>query len=250
MALQSEGGGEPVQVYHGKGLAAKILLISDEPVAAKIWEYTLKQAGVDTLLISVNDPVLELWSREMPDLIVVEDFNDEIEELGLCKKLRAAADIPLLMLTNKPGEAFQLKAYRAGVDECIPLPVTPRLFQAKVQAWLRRARSIPLAALDEVRVGRFVLNAGQKRLTLPSQDEVRLTVLESRVLFLLMNHPDCVFSPEDVIEKVWGSYGNGDNALLKNLVYRLRKKIEPNPSYPQHILNERNTGYKFHEEVG
>ncbi len=227
---------------------AKVMIVSDEPAAAQVWEFAVRQLGFDTLLVPIGGAVVETFTRELPDLMIIEDANERTEEFSLLRELRELTVVPLLFMTGKTGELFQLKVYEAGVDECIPFPITPRLFQAKVTAWMRRTRSIPMSALDEVRAGGFVLDPGQRRLHLPSGDEVHLTSLESRALYLFLTHPGRAFAPEEVIEKVWGYSGSGEGSLLKHLVFRLRRKIEPDPERPRFLVNERGAGYRFYPE--
>ena len=228
---------------------AKVLIISDEPVAARVWEFALHQMGLEVTLATITSPVIEIWAKETPDLILFEDFDEQLDEITVCRELREMTVVPILLMTNKNSEAVFIQLYQAGVDECIPFPITPRLLQAKIKAWLRRSGTIPMTALDIVQVGDFQLDAGHKCLTLPTHENIRLTLLESRVLFLLMSHPGENISSEDVIEKVWGHYGSGDSRLLKDLIYRLRKKIEPDPNQPRHLLNERSAGYRFENGV-
>ncbi len=227
-------------------LNAKILFLSDEPATARVWEGSLKMASVDLRIAGVSEEVMEVWAEELPDLIVLESFHDQQAGLDLVRKLRMESIVPLLYLTNRADEAFLLEAYQAGVDECITSPIGPRLLQAKVAAWLRRTLSLPLAALDEVEASGFRLNLEQRRLSKPGCDTLRLTVLEARLLYLLMSHPGQVVPGDQIVEKVWGYYGDGDNRLLKNLIYRLRRKIEPDPSQPRFLLTEGSSGYKFH----
>jgi DNA-binding response OmpR family regulator len=226
-------------------LQAKVLLISDEPVAAKVWGFSLNQVGLDVTLIGISDDALGILAVEAPDLIIIEDFNEQIEELDICQQLRAAAAVPILFLTNKPSEAFYLEAYRQGADDCISLSISPRLFQAKVTAWLRWTMSMPFSGLEEFKVAGFHLITSQKHLTLPGGKVVRLTNLETRLLSLLISHPGKVFSDLEITEKVWGYFGSGDSRLLKNHIYRLRRKIEPDPSKPRYLVSEGVAGYKL-----
>lgn len=225
--------------------SAKVLIISDEPVAAKIWGYAVNQLGMEAIVIGATNPVIETWSKEIPDLIIIEDSNDRTEEIPILKQLRELTVAPILYLTSKTSEVFQMRLYQEGVDECIPFPITPRLFQAKVRAWIRRVGSIPLTALDEVSAGGFVLNASQRRLGLPSKEEIHLSTLESRAMFLFLGHPGRSFSSDEIIEKVWGFHNSGETNLLKHLIFRLRRKIELDPNHPRHLLYERSTGYRF-----
>jgi DNA-binding response OmpR family regulator len=223
----------------------KVLIISDEAETARVWGFTLGEAGLDVTLIGIADPVLEVWAELLPDLIIIEDFNAEVEELELCRRLREETVVPLLYLTAKLDEAFLLETYKAGADETIPFPITPRLFQAKVKAWLRRTQSLPLAALDGVRKGGFLLDPESRRLVLPTGEVVNLSVLESRLLYVLMGYPGKAFDSTQLVERVWGYYGEGNNSLLKVLVYRLRRKIEPDPARPRYLLTVDNSGYAF-----
>ena len=98
--------------------------------------------------------------------------------------------------------------------------------------------------LDQVRVGKYRLDPARRCLVGPDEAESSLTNLEFRLLHMLMSRPGHVFSVEDIIQFIWGGYGNGDQALLKNVVYRLRKKIEVDPSHPM-LLQTWQGGYSF-----
>ena len=226
----------------------KILIISDEPETAKIWGFSLSQVGMDVRLIGIHEDAMQTWSEELPDIIIIEDFNAEVEELDLCRQLRMETVVPILYLTAKPEEGFLLETYRAGADETIPFPITPRLFQAKVKAWLRQTQSLPLAALEELKRNGFLLNVESRKLTTLTGQVIHLSVLESRLLYILFSAPGKAFEANKLIERIWGYYGEGNNNLLKVLIYRLRRKIEPDPSKPRYLVTVGNLGYKFEAE--
>ena len=224
---------------------AKTLVIYDEAESGLTWSDALKKAGVDATTIQIGRDSMDFWSEMLPDLIVLEDFNGEPEELGLCARLRRQATVPILLLTARTDEAFHLRAYRVGVDECIALPIAPQLFVAKVKAWLRRTMTLPTATLDTIGVGGFQLEPAGRRLTTESGQSLRLTNLELRLLLVLMNAPGRAMDQAALIERVWGPYGGGDAVMLKNVVYRLRRKLEPDPRQPRHLLTVDHTGYRF-----
>jgi DNA-binding response OmpR family regulator len=234
-----------MQTNHLKRPNARVLIISDEPSTAAIWGFSLNQVGFQVTLIGISDSILEVCMEVLPDLIIIEDFNKEVEEIGLCRQLRRETAVPILYLTGKTDEAFQIQVYKVGADECITFPITPRLFQAKVEAWLRRTMSIPLAALKEVECGELRLNADKRWLRLPADKLVKLTNLETRLLYLLMSHPGQVFETDEIVNKVWGYWGEGDKSLLKNLVYRLRRKMEPDLEHPRWVVTVKDRGYAF-----
>jgi DNA-binding response OmpR family regulator len=103
---------------------------------------------------------------------------------------------------------------------------------------------VPINKLSLVRAGKHHLDPARRCLIDPGGLEVRLTNLEFRLLHLLMSRPGFVFSLEEIIESIWGGYGSGDQVLLKNVVYRLRKKIEGDPGHPL-FLQTGQGGYSF-----
>ncbi len=223
----------------------KGLVICDEMESGKIWGYSLEQIGIQVTLVKVNDDILSIWKDILPDLVLLEDFNFESEELEICRQLRKVSPVPILLLTRKSDEIFQLKAYRIGVDECILQPISPSLFLAKVSAWMRQTRNLPYAAVDDLAIGGFVLEPDCRRLSLPDGNRIPLTNLEVRLLYVLMSHPGKTVESVALIERIWGSYGGGDSVMLKNLVYRLRRKIEPDPAKPTCLLTDGKLGYIF-----
>ena len=112
-------------------------------------------------------------------------------------------------------------------------------------AWLRRSWVMPTDGLESVKVGHYRLVPVLRGMVDPNGHNIRLTNLEFRLLHLLMSRPGYVFPAEEIIQSIWGGYGNGDHVLLKNVVYRLRKKIEEDPGDPL-ILKTRPGGYSFH----
>jgi DNA-binding response OmpR family regulator len=228
-----------------RAVEAKTLVIYDDADSGLAWSGALKAAGIDATTTHIGPNTIAFWSEVLPDLIVIEDFDGEPEELALCVRLRRQATVPIVLLTTQLDEEFHLRAYRAGVDECIALPVNPQLFVAKVKAWLRRTMTLPTATLDTIGVGGFQLEPAGRRLTTESGRTLRLTNLELRLLLVLMTAPGRAIDQAALIERVWGPYGGGDAVMLKNVVYRLRRKLEPDPRQPRYLLTVDHTGYSF-----
>jgi len=181
-------------------------------------------------------------------LIIIDANVPEAQALELIKNLRVEAAVPLILLTQFSTEDFQLEAYAVGVDECILKPINPALFYAKIQAWLRRSWSVPADTLDTLRVGGFSLLPSERTILLEGYDPVRLTNLELRLLYCLMSQPGQTITIEELNLRVWGYSNEADNTMLKNVVYRLRRKIERNPAYPLILQTVAGVGYKFVHE--
>lgn len=157
----------------------------------------------------------------------------------------AEAVNPILLMTPRRHEAHLLEAYQAGVDECIVKPISPSLFLAKVKSWLRRSWTVPAEALNGVQAGDLQLDPARRELITATGSVVKLTNLEFRLLHLLMSHRGQVLDSNLIIDRVWGYTGGGNSVLLKNVVYRLRRKVEPDPSQPRYIQTATGERYTF-----
>jgi DNA-binding response OmpR family regulator len=227
-------------------MAARALLVSDDAETGHTWAFALGQRGLEVVLVDSAEDALHKWAAETFDLVIVDDHTLHLEGVDVCRRLRAEAVNPILLLTPSHNEADLLKAYEAGVDECIAKPISPPLFLAKVKAWLRRSWTLPAEALDNLRAGDLQLDPTRRELVTETGAVINLTNLEFRLLQLLMSHPGQVLESDLIVDRVWGYTGGGDSVLLKNLVYRLRRKIEPEPSEPRCIETVSGQGYTFH----
>lgn len=231
------------------GMQAKVLVVCDDYDSARTWGYILKEKNIDTTLLSSVAEALQVWSELIPDLIIIDMYSSEFDGIGLVTEIRQQGVVPILLLTPNNNETHILEAYQAGVDECVVKPISPALFLVKAKAWLRRSWSMPAESLDLLQVGRLRLDPTRRLVTTEDEQTINLTNLEFRLLHLLMTHPGWVLTTEDIVQKVWGYYGNGDSNLLKNVIYRLRRKIDPDPANPRFIHTEAGLGYKFQDII-
>jgi DNA-binding response OmpR family regulator len=229
-----------------RGLAiARILLVSDDPETGRVWSFSIQQKGWKCLLVDLTDDALAVLNEDGFDLIVIDVRRRLFEGLELCERLRTEAVIPILFLTAQGDEAQVLEAYDAGASECVVKPVGPAVFLAKVQAWLRVSWVIAGETLGALEVGGLFLDPIRRGVVTPRADFIRLSNLEFRVLYLLMNNCDRAMETETLVDRVWGYHATDGSVLLKNVVYRLRHKLEPNPSRPRHITTVPGVGYMF-----
>lgn len=222
----------------------KVFVVCDQRDTAPVWGYILRQQGLIVILETSMEKVIDRWSTEMPDLVILDLDVKHEARMELYEKFRAVSVAPILLFLPTYHETEILEAYAAGVDDVVIKPVSPAIFLAKILAWMRRSWTVPIDNLSLVKAGRHRLDPGRRCLIHSDGMEIRLTNLEFRLLHLLMSRPGFVFSLEEIIESIWGGYGSGDEVLLKNVVYRLRRKIEPDPSHPI-LLQTGQGGYSF-----
>jgi len=225
----------------------KVLIISDDPNSAELLTLILRQAGLLTATTHRVDGngALAAYAKEVPDLIFIDASTPSFDLLDICRKLRLETIAPILVSSPRTEEEYILQAFDLGIDEYLPKPISPRFLVAKVNALLRRARSVPLASISSLRAGSLELSPERRTVRLPQRPEIHLTNLEFRLLYCLMSNQGQVVPTETIIEKVWGYSGEGDYQLVKGLVSRLRRKIEPDAKEPYYIKTILGVGYTF-----
>ena len=225
--------------------APKVLIVSNQQTTGPLWVFSLQQQQLNVLLESDPTQTPQRCEAESPDLIILDINFPEAGTLDLIRNLRNEMLTPIMLLTPVRSEEYMLETYKAGVDECIPKPVSPSLFQAKVKVWLRRVGSVTADNLTPVKVGTLQLFPSERIVMLKNGGAVQLTNLELRLLYYLMNRPGQIVTIEELNQKVWGYTAEADNTMLKNVVYRLRRKIETDPANPLLIQTVVGVGYKL-----
>jgi len=227
----------------------KVLIVSNQQTTGPLWVFSLQQQRMNVALEAVPANTLARCEAESPDLIILDITQSETLTLELIKTLRAEMLTIIVLLTPARSEEYVIEAYKAGVDDCILKPVSPSLFQAKIKVWLRRSGSLYATdPMSPLKVGSLQLFPSEKMVLLKTGGAVRLTNLELRLLYYLMNRPGQTVTTEELNQGVWGYNGEADNTMLKNVVYRLRRKIESDPANPLIVQTITGVGYKLAPE--
>jgi DNA-binding response OmpR family regulator len=223
----------------------KILVVDDDLELSSLIGYALRQAGY--MVVEAGDGVaaLEAFERESPALVILDVNLPRLSGLEVCRRIRAASRTPVMMLTVKNAEEDQVQALDLGADDYLTKPFSPRTLLARVRALLRRAgeeKPMPLAA------GAFTLDLELQSVAVRGGDPVRLTRLELRLLQILLANAGHTLPSERLLSHVWGSRGSGDRQLLKQLVHRLRQKIEAEATEPRYLVTVSGVGYALRPE--
>lgn len=222
----------------------KIFVVCNQKDTAPVWGYILRQQGLNVILETSVEKAFERLSTELVDMIIL-DLEGEMSQRRL--QYRAFLEqcaVPLLLLLPAYHETEILDAYAAGIDEVVVKPISPPIFLAKIMAWIRRSLQMPSEGMQVLDADKYELDLSHRCLIDKGGRGVKLTNLEFHLLHLLMSRPGQVFTAEEIIHSIWGGFGDGDQVLLKNVVYRLRKKIEKDPTRPVLLLTWHG-GYSF-----
>lgn len=199
----------------------RVFIVCDQDATAPIWGYIIREKGLIAILETSVQRAMERSIEEIPDLIVIDLNAPHAQRMELCRTFRSISVSPILLFLPYNNETEILEAYQNGVDECVVKPISPAIFLAKIMAWSRRSWNEPMTPR---KTGRLRLDPSHRSAVGSNKTEIKLTNLEFRLLHLLMSRPGYVFPAEEIIQTVWGA--EGDIVLLKNVVYRLRKKLE------------------------
>jgi DNA-binding response OmpR family regulator len=246
----------------------KILVIEDEANIAQLIRLYLEQAGYSVL--TANDGVagLEMHAREHPDLVILDLMLPALDGMEVCRRIRAWANTPILMLTARQSEEDRIAGLDMGADDYLIKPFSPREVVSRVKAILRRTTPVPqnseneqdgagVAAgggngrgMDDGEILRFdelVVNIPARRVEVHGKN-VTLTAKEFDLLVTLASSPERVFTRESLLNKVWGYTYLGDGRTVDVHIGTLRKKLEVVEGV-QHIKTVWGVGYKFVPEA-
>jgi DNA-binding response OmpR family regulator len=226
----------------------KILVVDDDRVVADLVTFTVRRAGYEAVMASDAVSALRRWSEDRPDLIVLDINLPGTPQLkdgfAICKHIRSQSDIPIILLTVRAEESDIVHGLEAGADDYVLKPFSPRQLVARVQAVLRRGRQRDQAPSARLSLDGLDFNLKLREVLLSDGTTRSLTSLESRLLESLMLNAGHILTTDDLISDVWGASG-GNSEMLRQLVRRLRAKIERDPAEPYYIQNLPGLGYAF-----
>jgi len=229
-------------------LGPRVLIVSNQQTTGPLWVFSLQQQDLHVMLEADPSKTLQRCEMETPDLIILDISLPEAQTVDLIKSLRAEMTTPILLLTPPRSEENIIEAYKAGVDDYLIKPVSPSLFNAKAKVWLRRSWSATTNTLDPVKIGGMHLFPSERLVIRDNGQPVHLTNLELRLLYHLISRSGQTVTTEELNQRVWGYTGEVDNTMIKNVVYRLRRKIESDPANPLIIQTVSGVGYKLAPE--
>lgn len=227
----------------------KILVVDDDRVVADLVVFTVRRAGYEAIIANDAVSALRRWNEDTPDLIILDINLPGTQGLqdgfSICQRIRSESDVPIILLTVRGEEEDIVYGLEVGADDYLLKPFSPRQLVARIQAVLRRTRATNRPAqLAKLSVDGIDFNAKLREVSLTNGTIINLTPLESRLLEYLMLNAGHVLTFDDLISDVWGA-GGGNSEMLRQLVRRLRTKIESDPTDPYYIQNLPGLGYAF-----
>jgi DNA-binding response OmpR family regulator len=225
---------------------ARVLVIEDDPNVGEVVARYLEREGYAVAVCADGAQGLRRALDELPDIVVLDLMLPSLNGLEVCRRLRAVAPVPVIMLTARGAEADRVAGLELGADDYLAKPFSPRELTARVKAVLRRAGG----SMTAVKTEPEVLSAAGLELDLVAHEArldgelLALTAKEFDLLAHFMRHPRRAFRRDELLQQVWG-FSYGDTSTVTVHVRRLREKIESDPSDPRYVRTVWGVGYRF-----
>lgn len=219
-----------------------ILVVEDETALTTLLTYNLEREGYRVAHAGDGEEALLRVSEEMPDLVLLDWMLPSVSGIEICRRLRASGrtrNIPIVMLTARGEEGDRVRGLETGADDYITKPFSMTELVARLRAVLRRIR--PALADEVIQVGPLALDRVERRVRRGTR-EIHLGPTEFRLLDHLMQHPDRVFSREQLLDAVWGADVYVEARTVDVHIGRLRKCLNGSDE-PDLIRTVRSAGY-------
>jgi DNA-binding response OmpR family regulator len=222
-----------------------IVVIEDDPLILHPLADALREYGYTVLTAADGKNGLETVLTHHPDMVILDILLPEMDGWEVCKAIRRASVVPILMLSSLSEEVDRILGLELGADDYLTKPFSTRELIAHVRALLRRIEfSTPKTRQNCLEFERICIDLSRRIVTKDGQ-EVTLRYKAFELLALLAAHAGEVVSRADIFDKVWGTDWIGDTRTLEVHIRWLREQLEDDPSQPQFIQTARSAGYRF-----
>jgi two-component system, OmpR family, response regulator RegX3 len=222
----------------------RILVIDDEPAIADAVGYALRREGFEVDLVGDGESGLQAAFEGEYDVVVLDLMLPRMAGSDVCRRIRAENAVPIIMLTARGGELDRVLGLEIGADDYVTKPFSMAELIGRIRAILRRRELDRPGAAEKLRVGSLELDPIRHEAKVEGQPK-RLTPSEFKLLLLLAEQPERVFSRREIMQHLWDSDYVGDQRACDIHVSNLRRKLEPDPSHPERIVTVRGIGYKL-----
>ncbi len=221
-----------------------ILFVEDDDDIREMTATALEQADFTVIAVSSAEKGLKRVKLHIPDIFIIDWMLPGISGVEMTKRLRnedATSEIPIILLTARNDEDDIVSALNSGVDDYITKPFSPRELIARIKALLRRSGNSP-----KIKIGKLCLDSESHRLLIEDK-EVKIGPTEYRLLEFLLNHPEKVYSREQLLDRVWGRGIYVEERTVDVHILRLRKLLAPY-GLQKMIQTVRSAGYRLSKD--
>jgi two-component system response regulator RegX3 len=222
----------------------RVAVVDDEAAIRDAVGYALRSDGFDVDPFETGEDVLRALDDEPPDLIVLDLMLPGLSGTEVCRRVRATSAVPIIVLTARDAEVDRVMGLEAGADDYVTKPFSMAELVSRVRANLRRRELDRTAHVPLRTVGDVELDLARHDVRVGGRP-VRLTPSEFKVLALLAEQPERVFTRREIMQHLWESEYVGDQRACDIHISNIRRKIESDPSQPARLVTVRGVGYRL-----
>jgi two-component system KDP operon response regulator KdpE len=223
----------------------RVLVVDDEPQLLRALTINLRARHYEVRGAGSGSEALTSAAAQPPDVVILDLGLPDMDGTEVIAGLRGWTDVPILVLSGRTDSLDKVEALDAGADDYVTKPFGMDELLARLRAMTRRSGDDQEPPV--VRFGDTIVDLAGRRVT-RGGDVVRLTPTEWHLLEVLVRHPGKLLSQRQLLTEVWGPGYETAQGNLRVYMGQLRRKLEPDPSRPRHLLNEPGMGYRFEPE--
>ncbi|GHS86220.1 DNA-binding response regulator [Actinomycetota bacterium] len=220
----------------------RILVVDDDPVLLRALSINLRARHLDVETAADGAGALRVAARTLPDLVILDLGLPDMDGVEVVAGLRGWTTVPVIVLSARDTQSAKVDALDAGADDYMTKPFGMDELLARVRAALRRAAPDPVEAV--VTTADFTVDLAA-RTVLRDGERVRLTPTEWHVLEVLVRARGKLVTQRELLREVWGPAYEQETGYLRVYLAQLRRKLEPDPARPRHLVTEPGIGYRF-----
>ncbi len=223
---------------------SRVLIVEDEPAIRDAVGYALRSEGFDVDAAADGEAGLRAALEEMYDVVILDLMLPRMSGMEVCRRLRGQSAVPVIMLTAKGAELDRVLGLEIGADDYVTKPFSMAELIGRIRAIIRRRELDRSGAASVIRVGALELDPIRHEVKVDGEPK-RLTPSEFKLLLLLAQEPERVYSRREIMQHLWDSSYVGDQRACDIHISNLRQKIEPDHANPIRVLTVRGIGYKL-----
>jgi two-component system KDP operon response regulator KdpE len=223
----------------------RVLVVDDDQQILRALRINLTAHGYQVLLAPDGGSALRAAAEGHPDVVVLDLGLPDMDGTEVIAGLRGWTTVPIIVLSARTGAAETVAALDGGADDYVTKPFGMAELLARLRAAVRRAAVSSVEGEPEVDAGDFRVDLAAKKVVRADGAEVHLTPTEWGVLELLVRHRGKLVGQRELLHAVWGPNYATETNYLRVYLAQLRRKLEPEPSRPRHLITEAGMGYRF-----
>ena len=221
----------------------RVLVVDDERTLLRALAMNLTARGYEVVEADNGTRALSAAAARDPDVVILDLGLPDMSGLDVIRGLRAYTTTPIIVLSARTGSSDKVTALDLGADDYVTKPFSIDELLARLRAATRRAATNE--AIAPVRIGSSVVDVEAKTVLDSSGDRIHLTPTEWHLLEALVRRPGMLVTGRALLTELRGTPDHTDPSYLRIYMAQLRRKLEPEPSRPRHLLTEPGMGYRF-----